>query len=416
MPLNRASDKTIMTAFKWVDFCIKKDKPMSNPITVIYVILKNLVEGFNPRLEHLYKLETLVTNILERGLITPLVVWKKAKDTFEVLQGTRRFRALSIIAKEHPAKFAELFPNGIPCNVHDDITGIEAVEIRLDHGTMVTLSDPMELQLSANMLFEIGKAEAYLANNLCGIMDVTNPPDAKTRKEIVEFEKDIEILISTKASDDKIQHVKNKLYKAKAEHRRGLVQGLKATWRCPDIVMDTKMYHATGVKTGDQYLPEKLTQANVKKLWAEFKLDKEERPETSNKVEGGECFNELWNKLCEIDKKADNDKKDGKKNPKAMSAKDMKAELTDSKYQSEFARLITEHHTGKSVDMVRVKNLDRLMFDIELVKASEDEYDKAMVTDIRGRAKEMRDTNKDAGKKAAKSGTSVKKDKATNKK
>jgi hypothetical protein len=74
-----------------------------------------------------------------------------------------------------------------------------------------------------------------------------------------------------------------------------------------------------------------------------------------NKEVTGPKFNEKWAKLVEKTLKAEVEGDDKEPKAKAMSGKDMKAELDNGTYTSELGVKLTRHHMG-------VKDIDDLKF------------------------------------------------------
>lgn len=290
----------------------------------------------NVRLESRYNLPPLMEDIRINGLKTPISVYKTG-DGYEVLQGHRRTRAITLLKETDPKRFKELFNDGIPCIVREVANERDVARFKVDHGNELSLTDPFELQLCASEFFRVGFKEREVIIELAGMMDRISPMKADKRQAIENA--------TTQAEKDDI------LFK----YRRGLVQGLHNAHRCPPIVMAALEHKATGepVEGYDTYLP-KLTSSQVQSLWKAHSQDLEIEDGEGRKVfsarRTGPKFNEKWEKIVESSHKADADKENGVVREKAMSGKDMKAEVKDGKWLSGFGTLLTKHHSGdKSV-------------------------------------------------------------------
>ncbi len=291
----------------------------------------------NVRLENRYNLPPLMEDIRQNGLKTPISVYALKDGVYEVLQGHRRTRAIALLKETDPKRFAELFKEGIPCIVREVSNERDVARFKVDHGNELSLTDPFELQLCASEFFRVGFKEREVVIELAGLMDRISPMKAEKRTAIENA--------TTQADKDKILF----------DYRRGLVQGLHNAHRCPPIVMAALEHKATGepVEGYDTYLP-KPTSSQVQGLWKAHSEDLEIEDGEGRKVfssrRTGPKFNEKWEKLLESAHKADADKDAGVVREKAMSGKDMKAEVKDGKWLSGFGTLMTKHHAGdKSV-------------------------------------------------------------------
>jgi len=311
----------------------------------------------NVRLESRYNVPPLMEDIRVNGLKTPISVWKDG-DAYSILQGHRRFRAITLLKETDPKRFEELFGQGIPCIVREISDPRDIARFKVDHGNELSLTDPFELQLCASMLFNAGFSEKEVVVELAGLMDRISPMKAERRKEI-------DALKTASERDQKV-----------FEYRRGLVQNLHNAHRCPGIVMAALERKATGLPIEGfekEYLP-KLTTAQVTELWKAHSKDLEITDDKGRQVfsqrKTGPKFREKWSKLCESAQKAEQDKAEGVVREKAMSGKEMKAEVKDGKWLSSFGQLITKHHAGdKSIG--DLSEYDLTCYFAELVKEAD---------------------------------------------
>ena len=320
----------------------------------------------NVRAKSRYNVPPLMEDIRVNGLKTPLCVYEINPGISEILQGHRRFRALSLLQETDPKRFKELFSKGIPCIVRDISDPRDVARFKVDHGNELSLTDPFELQLCASMLFNAGFSEKEVVIELAGLMDRISPMKPERRKEIEG--------LSTQAERDK----------AIFDYRRGLVQGLHNAHRCPLVVMAALEHKCDGeVVEGfeNEYLP-KLTTGQVSRLWKahsdDLKIEDEKGVKIFSKRRPGPKFREVWGKVVESSQKAASDKEEGVVREKAMSGKDMKAEITEGKWLSAFGQKLTKYHTGdKSVG--ELTEYDYTCYCAELVKEADPKLWKQVV-------------------------------------
>ena len=322
---------------------------MDAVISFIAIAMLRMVE--NVRLANRYNLPPLMEDIRMNGLKNPIMVYLDGKE-YPVLQGHRRLKAIILLQQTDPKRFAELFPEGIPCIVRKVSGAKDIARLKVDHGNELSLNDPFELYKCAKFLFDAGFGEKEVIIELRGLAERQSPMKAEREREIAN--------LPTQKDKDK----------AYFEYRRGLIQGLHNIARCPFIVEAALEFKATGEEVKgyeNQFLP-KLTMSQVSRLWKAFQEDGEVERKDGTKV---------YSKLVASAQKAEADKEDGVVREKAMSGKDMKAELTESKWLSRFGQLLTKHHTGdKSVG--DLKELDYSAYCIELVQEADPKLWKAV--------------------------------------
>jgi len=263
-----------------------------------------------------------------------------------------------LLKETDPKRFEELFGKGIPCIVREVSGPRDVARFKVDHGNELSLTDPFELYKCVKMLFDAGFTEIEAVVEVAGMMERISPMKPERRREI-------EALATPKERE-----------KALAEYRRGFIQGLHNIARSPLIVEAALEYKASGEPVEgfeDQYLP-KLTISQVGSLWKahseDLKVQREDGTPVFSKRSPGPKFREKWEKIVEISKKREADQDEGVVRDKAMSGKDMKAELKDGKWLSKFGHLVTKHHAGdKSVG--DLSQYDYTCYMAELVKEAD---------------------------------------------
>lgn len=347
---------------------------------VAKVDINSLVMTDNPRLPTNMDIDTLAENIISIGLIEPIHVRQKSKGILEVLRGHRRSEAMMKIADETPEIFAKLFPDGINAVIWENVSDAEAVVLKLDHGAQVSLVDPHELQMSANMMFVNDYTEGATANQLKPLIMKISPMSAKNKAKVKALEEDVE-----KAKNGTDRAVAQKVLEDWiANHYRGRVQNLHNVFRCPKVVNAALYYHATGETVYPKDVPEgldlpKLTNGDIKALWKAHKSDMEEMDEKTgaplyNKETVGPKFKAKWMELVEAVDAPTTPKQ------KAMSANDMNKECTDGKWLSVGFYKLTKRHTGdKTVEGLEALDIEYRA--IDLIKEHTPELYEAVMTE-----------------------------------
>jgi hypothetical protein len=355
--------------------------------TTEHVTLESIIVGRNVRLPALMKIEELAADIHDNGLLTPISVYEVVGG-FEVIQGHRRAAALARIYKAEPVHFASLFPNGVPVTVVTGITYEEAQVMKIDHGNEVSLADPMELQLCANLLFAQGKTEKDVVVRLAALMDRIKPMKADKAKKYTTMLADAE-LWKEKGNLTNAREKQAEAEKFLFEYRRGMVQNLHNAYRCPWIVMAALYFKATGEKAPEnadfwfegldkEIIPAGVTYQHVNSLWKAFEKDLtivKDGVMVHSKRNPGPDFLKKWSEVVsELTKKAE-DSESATPRAKAMSAGEMETELKEGKWLSAFGQLLTRHHRKESgVDSTRLATLDKasLYAEILMAKAPEE--------------------------------------------
>ena len=324
--------------------------------TQIHIQPDTLTFGENPRLPTNLNIPAMRDSIETLGkLLEPVTVWQPEAGIFELIRGHRRSFAILEILAENPTRYAEIFPEGIPAFEVEDVTVEEVVELKLDHTEQQGLSDPHEVQMSANMLFAIRKTEADVAFQLASLIEKINPMKSKAKADKAELEEklaDAKVQGKPKAIDNAEKAIKKHI----ADYRRGFVQHLHDVYRCPHVVNAALYHKACGEQPAgfeEEYLP-RLTNAQVNSLWKAHKEDLEVIDDDTgvpkyNQNRVGPQFSEKWASLVKTEKEANNGDPTPPK-PKAMSGKDMKAEVGERWNSVGFCKLTGWHSGDKEVE------------------------------------------------------------------
>lgn len=338
--------------------------------TVTSAQYESLTQGENPRLPTNLALASLRDNIEGSGLLEPLTVWEPRKGITEIVRGHRRYAAIGIIQSQNSSRFAELFGKGIPVIKVTDITAEEVVMLKLDHSEQKGLTSPYELQHSANMLFVIGRTESDVAFQLAGLIDRISPMNAKARKDLENLTTKV---TEAKASGNSaaVTLAEMEVRKFVAAYRRGFVQNLHNTFRCPSKVMHALYFKATGGLKPEgvtEYLPP-LGAAQVTSLWNAHKFDVEESkkdnggvPKFTKEITGPK-FNEKWAELCKAAQDIESGAVEKETKPKAQNIKEMEAVARES----ELANVLTSVHCGKG-GADRIASLDKASYYGDLLR------------------------------------------------
>ena len=373
--------------------------------------LDKLSMGDNPRLPTNLNIGPLADNIENLGkLLEPITVWQpNGDDQFEVIRGHRRTMAIQTIAERSPKVFEDIFGKGVPAFVVEGCSPEDVVELKLDHTEQQSLSDPHEVQMSADMLFAIRRTEAEVAVQLQSLIEKISPMKSKSKVALKELE---DKLSDAKAQGKAkaIEAVDKEIKKFIAEYRRGYVQHLHDVYRSPLKVNASLYYKACGIKPKGfetEDLP-RLTNSQVNTLWKAHKEDLEIKDEESgapkyNQVRIGPQFTEKWDKIVAAEKAAVNGEPTAPK-PKAMSAKEMASEVTEGRWSSVgFCKLTNWHCGDKGVE--GLDRLDEQYHLIDLVAKEQPDLLEMVVTEgIKIRA-ELVKADKEAAEAAKGTGT-----------
>ena len=354
--------------------------------------------GENVRLPGRYNLPPLAEAIAQQGLITPIIAWKDQTGKVTVLQGHRRKAAIGLLKENNPTAFKKHFANGVPVTLVSGITEAEAMEMKVDHGNELSLADPFELQLCANLLFKAGLTEEAVSVDLCGLMERLRPMKADAKKKLDELRTNL-ATAKTAKDNQKAGEIDGLISKHIADYRRGMVQNLHNTFRTPEVVMAALYKEASG-ETPKGYekvdLP-KLTTADVTALWQaaakDFKVMKEGLPQFNKRNPGPE-FRAKWTGIIDAQKKKASETPDTTPRPKAKSAKDVVAALESGEFSAPLSHAMQQWFLGKEVSNLR--QLDENAHYAELVAKHDPKAWESFIKDAKGLEAEVLDLNQSA--------------------
>jgi hypothetical protein len=329
--------------------------------------------GRNVRLPKNLKIQELADDIAENGLLTPISAFEVKGRGFEVIQGHRRALALKSLYDSNKARFKELFPKGIPISLIQGITYEEAQAMKVDHGNIVALVDPMELQLCANLLLSQGKGEKEVVTKLASLMDRIKPMKSDKLKKYQQMLSDAQ-LWREKKNEKEAEAKMAEAIKFLFDYRRGMVQNLNNAYRCPNVVMAALWLKATGEnppKESDFYtespLPKGLTYQHVSSLWNAFQKDlTHTNPDGSlkyNKRVPGPDFNAKWAEILkDLEPKAE-----GEEAPRNKAFSQKELEEATRKWVSKGFQILTKHYRRETVDLGALQALDKVAYFAEIL-------------------------------------------------
>lgn len=339
----------------------------------IFVALHHILVGENVRLPTLYAVEAMASSIQQKGIETPLTAWQPVKnsDTFELLRGHRRYAGLTLFRQRDPEGFQTMFPKGIPVEFRVGIDAKEAASLKVDHGNVLALSHPHEVQMAASMLLDAGCTEGEVANSLRGLFETQSPMRGKNLLRVQALEAKLDGATPLEAVE-----IEGAISKVVKDYHRGRVQILKTVWRCPVIVSQARFYRACGVRPdgvdATVYLPT-ISTADAKTLEKAFlkdQADKDARTGVSrySKRLPGPNFTSAWEAVCLKDQEATTP--DAR--AKALSGKVIRESA--GAYNSVGFRAVCGLHCGDSPEAgAAVKEADELLYRAELVSKHEPE-------------------------------------------
>lgn len=321
------------------------------------VALSKLTVGLNTRVgEKSNDFEGMARSLEDRGMDEPVQAWKNP-DTgkLEILRGHRRYAGATILESRSPKVFKQHFPNGIPVIVRRDVTNAsEAALAKVDHGTVVTLKYRCERDRAVIILKNEGCTEIEIVSRCEGIFAKHQTAVASDKRDKLE---------ALRAAPEKNRQEIRKLLH---ETYKGQLQASIAVWKCPVVVqqclehLEAKVNLPKGKKC-----PAKLTYGDVKKLAKAMEsdtqiLDDDKMP-VHSKGNPGPAFKSAWSELLKAVPKT------GETRAKAMSAKDMDAQLSNGIWDSEGFKKLTQQHSGKK-DVKGLKAIDAELYAVDLVK------------------------------------------------
>lgn len=313
-----------------------------------------LVVGMNTRVGvKSNDFEGMARSLEDRGMDEPVQVWKNEEGKLEILRGHRRLGGAAILAVRNPAIFKQHFPNGIPVIIRKDVTNAsEAALAKVDHGTVVALRYRCERDRAVIILKDEGCTEEEIVSRCEGIF-------AKHQTAVPSDKRD---KLDTLRTDP----VKNRKEIRKLLHEtyKGQLQASIAVWKCPKVVQQALEYlEAKEPLPKGAKAPTKLTYGNVRKLAKALEEDitilKDGVPMYS-KGNPGPGFGKLWVEMLKTVAKT------GDVRAKAMSSKDMEAQLTNGIWDSAGFKALTLQHSGKK-DVKGLKAMDAKLYLVDLV-------------------------------------------------
>lgn len=329
------------------------------------VTLVALIVVQNVRIPIGLKIAELCADISSRGLTDPIVVADRGDKGLEILQGHRRHSACKMLEATDPERFNELFPKGIPVKVWTGLSDSEILIMKLDDSNALPLSNVFEAYLSTKFHFQANSTEGDIAVQLAGLYDRTNRPKARIVKKVDELNGQL----AKEKDPSKRTEIEKSIRKELLDYRKGLIQGFKNIYDCPEIVERAHYYKHVGQKViEDEKLPKGITAKQTSALKKAHLEDMETVGSKASKQIPGSVFYTKWTEVL----KEDSDKNDGDKpiRAKSMSASDMQDELKTGKYSSQLAQMLTRRHAGQEVNGSELSALDRKAFIFDLVLES----------------------------------------------
>lgn len=364
-------------------------------------LLGKITEGRNVRLPQNMNIPELGMDIGANGLNKKPQVIAVKDGKVEIITGHRRIRAIKWLKVNDPKAYKKWFPGDkVEVEILQGITYEQAQFLKIDHGNEQPLRG-LELQNCANMLFDYDLGEKQVVVRLATLLDSVMPMKANKRKKLDELRTQLEQLIAVDADPKLIVAKEAEIVTFIFEYRRGAVQNLHNTYRCPEIVMAALFFKETGEYPEgfdkSVLLPARITTADVTKLYKAFTGDLEEVDAKGvckfNKILPGPAFDVKWAEVLK-DSQEKVDAKPGDRN-KSKSYKDLSAEAK-GKWNSTGFQLLTKYHANEEIEVATLKQEDALLFVAEILsERSPDEWaeavelSKGLVKEVAAEAKEV---------------------------
>jgi len=299
----------------------------------------------NCRLSTNMNIPPLAEDMSDRGQLTPILVWQKgAPEDYSVLRGHRRLMAAESLGWET-----------IRAEVVTGVTELEAAELLVDHGNVVSLQSYGELLLAAQILYLAGSTEARIASALRGMMDQIIPVESGVKKELASLDQQV-AEAETSGKADLLRKQRDARY---SEYRRGLTQKLVLFSRLPERVLRARIAWEEGE---DGY---KITDGDAKKLFAAHSedlriLDPNGVPIYGRKNEGP-AFGKAW---AEVITKKGKEKK--KITPKAKSRPAIELmKMVSERFKSTVVKTVLTFAAGGPVPDDKMSELDEMCYQWE---------------------------------------------------
>lgn len=363
--------------------------------------LDKIIEGRNVRLPQNMNIPELGVDIGANGLNKkPQVIAIKGGQV-EIITGHRRIRAIKWLKVTDPVAYAKWFKGDVvEVEILQGISYEQAQFLKIDHGNEQPLRG-LELQNCANLLFDYELSEKQVVVRLATLLDSVMPMKANKRKKLDELRTQLEQLIAVDAEPKLVAAKEAEIMEFIFTYRRGAVQNLHNTYRCPEIVMSALFFKETGEypKGFDKSvpLPSRITTNDVTKLYKAFTADLEQVDDKGackfNKVLPGPVFDAKWLDVLK-DSQEKEEAKPGDRH-KSKSYKDLQSEAK-GKWNSTGFQLLTKYHANEEIEMSFLKQGDALLFIAEILsERAPDEWAdavklaKGLVKEVAAEAKEV---------------------------
>lgn len=373
-------------------------------------ILDKITEGRNVRLVQNMNIPELGVDIGANGLNKKPQVLAVKDGKVEIITGHRRIRAIKWLKVNDPVAYAKWFKGDlVEVEILQGITYEQAQFLKIDHGNEQPLRG-LELQNCANMLFDYELSEKQVVVRLATLLDSVMPMKSNKRKKLEELRTQLEQLIAVKAEPKLIVAKETEIVDFIFTYRRGAVQGLHNTYRCPDIVMAALYFKETGERPEgfdkSVPLPSRITTQDVTKLYKAFGADLDEVDVKGvckfNKILPGPVFDAAWSGVLK-DSQEKEDAKPGDRH-KSKSYKDLQLEAK-GKWNSTGFQLLTKYHASEDIEMSFLKQEDALLFVAEILSeraptewAEAVELSKGLVKEVAAETKEVEAKKQATGK------------------
>lgn len=215
------------------------------------------------------KIATRVQSILDRGLLTPLVINKRSG---RMVAGHIRAAAICVLQNTMPLEYKQHFPNGIPVT-EVDLSDAEEEVARNDHGETEGL-EALEVYFSAKALYSAGLKYTKVIIQLAALFF-----SASTKK--------VDLAEKLEKGDQTAQGQRDII----VAHHKGKAQLYQRLTFLPQCVEDVWVANREG---SDAEF--KIRETDIKSLDKAYKLDAENDTSVNREIPG-KGFREEWKKV-----------------------------------------------------------------------------------------------------------------------
>lgn len=298
------------------------------------------------------KIRTRVQSILDKGLLTPLVINKR---TGRMVAGHIRAAAIAVLKSTMPLEYEQHFAKGIPVN-EVDLSDAEEEVARNDHGETEGL-EALEVYFSAKALYNAGLKYTKVIIQLAALFFSASG-------------KKIDLAEKLEKGDQSAQGQRDII----VAHHKGKAQLYQRLSNLPQCVEDVWVANREGGEAAF-----KIRESDIKALDKAFKLDAETDTAVNREIPG-KGFREEWAKVqaAGVKRVQDGGAQDARKWTPSIIRN--KAEgCSSSVVKSLLYQVVNDDKLGDGEGLAA---MDHVLFMLETVERDDPDFYSAMITEL----------------------------------